>query len=186
MRQPARFPFSDDRFFVAPASGKVIAVAHSYDEFFELCKKNKKVCDLFVWDVGKKVSVISIMLSVLDVHCQRAPAHSQLLDSKYVAGKFLNAVVDAWSLKATFQNEHNQMLFQSNWWTRFKIVQIAWFLARRIVQYAVPHHSYQKWDMIGFIKMGSQVTIVFDDSVSICVEVWQHLVDWESIVAVKK
>lgn len=186
LRKPKRFPFFDDRFFVSPASGTVIAVAYSEKEILELCKWNKKVCDLFVWDVWKKVSMISIMLSLTDVHCQRASADCKLLDSHYVPGKFFNAVTDSRSMKATFQNEHNQMLFQSASWTKFKIIQIAWFLARRIIQYASSDASYQKWDLIGFITMGSQVTVVFDDTVSICVEVWQTLIDWESIIAVKK
>jgi phosphatidylserine decarboxylase len=79
--------------------------------------------------------MVSIMMTPLNVHYQRAPSTATLMEQVYVPGKKKNAMRKAKKLTATLQNEYNAMLFERNDGVRFKVIQIAGFLAKRIVPY---------------------------------------------------
>jgi len=104
-------------------------------------------------------------MTPLNVHYQRAPQTSTLIAQTYQTGKFLNAIASG--LDATFQNEYNAMLFETPNKTKFKVIQIAGFLARRIVSFLEVWQSVKQGELIGLIKLGSQVTIIFDKNVSV-------------------
>ena len=87
------------------------------------------------------------------------------------------------NMKSTFQNEYNSMLFEKDNWIRFKIIQIAWKLARRIVSYIDIDDEVKQWDTIWLIKFWSQVSIVFDKNVEITANIWDKVIDWETILA---
>lgn len=85
---------NDDSLFVSPANGKVIAVI-PYDEALkttELYKKHNIVLENWTEGFGTGATLISIMMTPLDVHYQKAPLASTLLEQKYVKGEFLNAM----------------------------------------------------------------------------------------------
>ena len=52
-------------------------------------------------------------MTPLDIHYQRAPLASTLISQKYIPGKFLNAVENPESLRAHFENERNEMTFET-------------------------------------------------------------------------
>jgi phosphatidylserine decarboxylase len=90
------------------------------------------------------------------------------------------------TMKSTLQNEYNAMLFESNNWARYRIVQIAWTMARRIVSYVDIDDQVKQWDVIWLIRFGSQVTIIFDSNVEVVAKIWDKVKDGETILAKMK
>lgn len=87
------------------------------------------------------------------------------------------------TMKSTLQNEYNAMLFESENWVRYRIVQIAWTVARRIVSFIDVDDKVEQWETIWMIKFWSQVTIIFDSNVEVIANVWDKVVDGETILA---
>ena len=87
--------------------------------------------------------------------------------------------------KNTFA-EKNAMLFESNNWVRYRIVQIAWTMARRIVSFVDINDKVNQWEVIWLIKFWSQVTIIFDSNVEVIAKVWDKVIDGETILAKMK
>jgi phosphatidylserine decarboxylase len=92
------------------------------------------------------------MMTPLNVHYQRAPSDATLIEQTYVSGKKKNAMRRAKNLTATLQNEYNAMLFERNDGIRFKVIQIAGFLAKRIVSYVNVGNDVIQGEVIGLIK----------------------------------
>jgi phosphatidylserine decarboxylase len=130
--------------------------------------------------------MVSIMMTPLDVHYQRSPNNATLIEEVYVKWKRLNAMDTDPTMKSTLQNEYNAMLFETKKWVRYKIIQIAWTVARRIVSYVDVDDKVAQWDIIGLIRFGSQVTVIFDNNVDIVAKVWDKVVDWETVLAKMK
>ncbi|MDR0369795.1 MAG: phosphatidylserine decarboxylase [Candidatus Peribacteria bacterium] len=114
--------------------------------------------------------MVSIMMTPLNVHYQRAPTSATLISQDYVSGFKKNAMKKSENLEATLQNEYNAMLFEREDGVRYKVIQIAGFLARRIVPYLEVGYNVEQGDIIGLIKFGSQVTIIFDKNVEVVAE----------------
>ncbi len=87
------------------------------------------------------------------------------------------------SMKSTLQNEYNAMLFESNNWVRYRIIQIAWAMARRIVSFVDIDDEVAQWDVIWLIKFWSQVTIIFDSNVEVVAKIWDKVIDGETVLA---
>ena len=87
------------------------------------------------------------------------------------------------TMKSTLQNEYNAMLFETDNWVRFRIVQIAWTMARRIVSFVDIDDQVTQWDVIWLIRFGSQVTIIFDSNVEVIAKIWDKVVDGETVLA---
>ena len=85
-------------------------------------------------------------------------------------------------MKSTLQNEYNAMLFETDSWVRYKIVQIAGTVARRIVSLVDVEDVVTQWEVIWLIKFGSQVTIIFDNNIEVTANVWDKVVDWETVL----
>ena len=90
------------------------------------------------------------------------------------------------TMKSTLQNEYNAMLFETDEWVRYRIVQIAWTVARRIVSFMDVEDEVTQWEVIWLIKFWSQVTIIFDSNVEVIAKVWDKVVDWETVLAKMK
>lgn len=186
LRQPKRSVPYHNRVFVSPASGKVISIISTEQEHIDIYKDNEKALELFTdWLCGP-FTIVSIMMTPMDVHYQRAPYDSIILDQAHYPGKFYNAVRKSKTLKSTFRNENNQMLFETDTGIRYKVIQIAGLLARRIVSYIKPWQEVQQGDVIGLIKFGSQVTIVFDNQVDVIARIGQKVVDGETVLALTR
>ena len=90
------------------------------------------------------------------------------------------------SMKSTLQNEYNAMLFESDNWVRYRIIQIAWAMARRIVSFVDVDDEVQQWEIIWLIRFGSQVTVIFDSNVEVIAKIWDKVVDGETVLAKMK
>jgi phosphatidylserine decarboxylase len=127
--------------------------------------------------------MVSIMMTPLNVHYQRSPNNATLIEEVYVKWKRLNAMDTDPTMESTLQNEYNAMLFETKEWVRYKIIQIAWAMARRIVSYVDVDDEVEQWEVIWLIKFWSQVTIIFDDNVEVLAKIWDKVVDGETVLA---
>lgn len=188
LRNPKRKIPHKSKLFVSPANWKVIAIIRQdelTDKNSALYKENDVVID--DWTEGFSwATLVSIMMTPFDVHFQKAPTDATLMTQNYEEGYFYNAMKTKKGMRSTFQNEYNNMLFWTDEGYRFRVIQIAWFFARRIVPYLNLQDVVKQGDPIGHIKFGSQVSIILDNNFKVKVKVWDKVVDWETVIAEKK
>lgn len=182
LRNPIRNIPNDQSLFVSPANGKIIAIIKNPTKEDYLYKNNNKVLDNFIEWIWEWATMLSIMMTPMNVHYQKAPLDARLVNQEYVQWKKMNAMKYSKNLEATLQNEYNSMLFETSQGVRYKVIQIAWFVARRIVPYLNINQEVKQWDVIGLIKFWSQVTVIFDKNVEIKAKVWDVVVDGETIL----
>ncbi len=139
-RDPRRTPPGDASQLVSPADGKVLIAEPSVEE-----KRFLRA------DAAK----ISIFMSPLDVHVNRAPVDGEVLAVHYNPGKFLAA----FSEKASLDNEQNAIVMRATDGRELVFIQIAGFLARRIVCRVEPGAQCERGARVGMIKLGSRVDI---------------------------
>lgn len=137
-REPKRKVSGEANEMLSPADGKVI-----------------QIIDLEDPEIGQ-AKQISIFLSVFNVHSQYVPIDSKVIWSKYYGGKYLMA----FNHKTSTQNERTSTLFETKGHNRYKIKQIAGFIARRILNYMKTNQIVEKGHRLGFIRFGSRVEII--------------------------
>lgn len=187
LRSPLRDIPDNDQLFVSPANGKIIAII-PFDENLtqtELYKKHNVVLDDWTEGFSSGATLVSIMMTPLDVHYQKAPLESTLIESYYEKGRFLNAMKKGKTMNSTFQNEYLSSLFKTPENYRFRVIQIAGFVARRIVNYLQPEQTVKQWEIIGLIKLGSQVSVVLDHNFEVLAKVGDKVIDGETVLAKK-
>lgn len=183
LRQPLRRIPNDENIFVSPANGEIIAIIKNPTDHTIIYKDNNEVLDHFIDWIGSWATMVSIMMTPLNVHYQRSPNNATLIEEKYVRGKKRNAMKTDPTMKSTLQNEYNAMFFETDNWIHYRIVQIAWTVARRIVSFLDVDDKVEQWEIIWLIKFWSQVTIIFDNNVEVIAKVWDKVTDWETILA---
>lgn len=181
LRQPERTPPADDHVFVSPANGRVAAVAQ-WDSTTLKLRKDRGVIQVLTADIGPRGTLISIEMDITNVHYQRAPVRSRFLGSVYRRGQFRNALITTNEYGFRLENEHNALLFETPDGLRYKVVQIAGLLARRIVDFVEPGQTLAQGEVIGLIKLGSQVTLILPEGVTPTVKPGQVVVDGETVV----
>lgn len=122
---------------VAPADGQVMGLAEVEDEF-----------------VGPAVR-LSIFLSPLDVHVNRAPLASVVREVEYTPGRF----VPAYRPEASLDNERCTLSLESDA-GRVRVRQIAGTLARRIVCRVRPGDKLDAGERFGMIRFGSRTDLI--------------------------
>ncbi|MCW5907573.1 MAG: phosphatidylserine decarboxylase family protein [Chitinophagales bacterium] len=183
LRQPQRSIPNNPTVFVAPANGKVVSVKTWNSESLIETKGDNGAINVWTKDVDTAGTIISIQMTPLNVHYQRAPQSGKLLAEKYTEGDFNNAIVMSNDYGIRFENEHNEMLFETETGVKYKVIQIAGFVARRIEDYLTPQQSVKQGDVIGLIKLGSQVTIILPYGIQPVVKVGDVTIDGETVIA---
>lgn len=186
LRQPLRKVPNDENIFVSPANGEIIAIIENPTDNTVIYKDNHYVLDHFIDWIWSWATMVSIMMTFADAHYQRSPNNARLIEQVYVHGKKRNAIRLDPTMKSTLQNEYNAMLFETENGVRYRIVQIAWMVARRIVSLVDIDDEVMQWEVIWLIKFWSQVTIIFDKNVEVIAKVWDKVVDWETVLAKMK
>lgn len=183
LRIPDRIIPGNSGLFVSPANGIVASVKPFNNEEFFVEPKYDNIGRVRIWTspVGSKGTVISITLNITNVHYQRAPVDSILLDSTYTPGSFINAISSNKEL-AQQANENNSMLFVADAGYKYKIVQIAGLLARTIEGFVDINQRVKQGEIIGVIKLGSQVTIILPEDVKVRVKAGDILIDGETVI----
>lgn len=182
LRQPDRRPPMDEAIFASPANGSVSAVA-SWDRGSLELSKDLGTIAVLTEDLGPRGLLISIEMDISNVHYQRAPIRSRLIAEAYRPGAFRNALIHTNEYGFRLENEHNALLFETPSGLRYKVVQIAGLLARRIVDYVEPGQEVLQGEVIGLIKLGSQVTLILPEGVEPLVKKGDVVVDGETAVA---
>lgn len=98
--------------------------------------------------------LVSTFMSAFDVHVNRVPISGRVVTTKYYPGKFKIASGSLYTL-----NEKNLIVIDSEY-GKLGVIQIAGFLARRIVQYVDPGDWVESGDRLGMIKFGSRVDLI--------------------------
>ncbi|HEY6096685.1 MAG TPA: phosphatidylserine decarboxylase, partial [Candidatus Deferrimicrobium sp.] len=101
---------------------------------------------------GKRVS---IFMSGLDVHVNRAPVTGRVASIRYHKGAFHVASVD----KASLMNEQNGVTIATPGGATVTYVQIAGIVARRIVCDLKEGDAVRQGQRVGMIRFGSRVDV---------------------------
>jgi phosphatidylserine decarboxylase len=149
-RDPKRVPPSDPDVVVSPADGRVTRIESAGQ--------------------AGGPTLISIFLSPLDVHINRAPIPGKIVDVVYSPGKFLMATNE----KASLVNEQNALTIQGE---KITVVckQIAGILARRIVCWKNTGDRLNLGERFGMIKFSSRTDLLLPANVKITVAEGQRV-----------
>ena len=154
-RDPVRTVPDADNVIVSAADGRVTRVDESAE--------------------GK---LVSVFLSPLDVHINRAPIAGKVTKVDYVRGKKIPAT----SNEASLVNERNSITIVGD---RMTVVctQIAGILARRIVCWKKEGDELATGEKYGLIKFSSRTDLLMPLEVEIKVSVGDRVTGGETIIA---
>lgn len=130
-------------------------------------------------DDSSEYTKISTFMNVTDMHVQRIPVDSIIKQIEYIKGTFINASLD----KASKDNERNLVLMEAKNGDTICIVQIAGFVARRIVCDVKKNEVCKVGERYGMIKFGSRIELYFPKRYKVEVLAGQRLVCGETVVA---
>jgi phosphatidylserine decarboxylase len=161
-RNPKRKIPSLENVILSPADGKIIHVGECEEDRF----------------LKEKVLKVSIFMSIFDVHLNRVPVSGKVLQRSYLPGRFLVANVE----KSSLLNEQNALILETEDRLKILLIQIAGFVARRIVCYAKADDTLRRGEIFGLIRFGSRVDLYLPATVNPLVRVGQHVKGGESII----
>jgi phosphatidylserine decarboxylase len=150
-RDPERAVPVGPGLIVSPADGRIIKVARVQDDRF----------------LRGEATLVSIFMSPLDVHVNRVPIAGRVIDIRYNFGKYFRAFAD----KASLDNEQNAVLMEDERGRRLCFVQIAGFIARRIVCYLGVGMETERGQRCGMIMFGSRADLYLPPEATVCVAV---------------
>lgn len=162
-RSPRRQPPIGENWVLAPADGRIINI--------ERVREN----EVF----GDERIVISIFLSVFNVHINWIPLSGRVTYSCYHHGKYLVA----FHPKSSELNERSTVVIESPTGAVVAVRQIAGLLARRIKTYPEVGQTVQCGRELGFIKFGSRVDIFLPPDSDIKVKKYQSVKGCETVLA---
>tara|TARA_Y100000768_G_scaffold108773_1_gene79919 strand:+ start:228 stop:875 length:648 start_codon:yes stop_codon:yes gene_type:complete len=159
-RDPKRIVPKDKNCIVSPADGKIIKIKEFEDP------KTKE-----------KLRLVSIFLSVFNVHSNRMPVDGVIKNVDYIKGDFLAA----FDHKASEQNERTEISIEARFGSMV-VKQIAGLVARRILCYAKKDEKMLIGDRLGFIRFGSRTDIILPNDVTLNVELDQKVYGGQTII----
>lgn len=159
-----KFPEEDtEGLVVAPADGKVVVVEEVDEhEYFH-----------------DKRLMISIFMSLFNVHANWYPVDGKVLKVIHKNGNFHKA----WLPKASEENEHADVLIETEDGTQILCRQIAGAMARRVVTYAKEGEMSYIDEHLGFIKFGSRVDVYLPITAKPCVKIGDKTTGDLSVIA---
>ena len=166
---------------VAPADGRVISIIDTAKIHIQVNKGILGKIKTLTKDIANGCYIISIFMSPIDAHINRAPIEGIIRHMKHTKGKFFKA----YDLKKSFENEKNEIIIE-NKKLRIKVIQIAGFLARRIVCHVKVNQKVNKGQKIGMIALGSQTTLIIPKKVKLRINVKDKVKAGQTIIADSK
>jgi phosphatidylserine decarboxylase len=152
-RSPPRRVPMEPGLWVSPADGKISEITQlDHHEF-----------------IGGPAVRIGIFLSIFNVHVNRAPSHSRVVELRYHPGEFLNAL----DPESAIRNENMWIGLEEEQAPHRRLVvrQIAGTIARRIVCGLRPGEVLQRGQAFGMIKLGSRTELILPAIEGLRVEV---------------
>jgi phosphatidylserine decarboxylase len=122
---------------------------------------------------------VSIFLSVLDAHVQRAPIGGEVVTAVHRPGLFLSADLEA----ASADNERNSIVIRTADGAEVVAVQIAGLLARRIVCNVKVGDKLAIGDTYGLIRFGSRLDTYLPAGSIVMVTTGQRSLAGETVLA---
>ncbi len=156
-RSPKRvFPDNQEGVVVACADGTIVAIEEVVEnEYFH-----------------EKRLLISIFMSVFNVHANWFPVEGKVIHVSHTKGRFMAAYLP----KSSTENERSMVVIETPQGDKVMARQIAGAMARRIVTYAEVGENCKINDQMGFIKFGSRVDIYLPLNSEILVEMDQKVI----------
>ena len=161
-RNPKRETPDLQNIILSPADGRIIYVGECEEDRF----------------LKKKALKVSIFMSLFDVHLNRAPVSGRVLERSYRPGQFFVANAE----KSSLLNEQNAFILETEDQLKILLVQIAGFVARRIVCYAKAGDTLRMGEIFGMIRFGSRVDLYLPTEVKPVVKVRQRVKGGKSII----
>ena len=165
-RHPPRVPPTRPGLVVAPADGLVCLIGE------ELPPPETGL-------PAMPLPRISIFLSVLDAHVQRAPIGGEVVTVVHRPGLFLSADLEA----ASADNERNSVVIRTASGAEVVTVQIAGLLARRIVCNVKAGDKLAIGETYGLIRYGSRLDTYLPAGSNILVTTGQRALAGETVLA---
>ncbi|WP_321478532.1 phosphatidylserine decarboxylase family protein [uncultured Bacteroides sp.] len=166
-RCPIRlFGKETEKIVVAPADGKIVVIEEvDENEYFH----DKRI-------------MISIFMSLINVHANWYPVDGTIKSVSHQNGKFMKA----WLPKASTDNERSTVIIETPEGVEIMTRQIAGAMARRIVTYAEVGEECYIDEHMGFIKFGSRVDVYLPLGTDIRVTLGQLTTGNETVLAYLK
>ena len=161
-RDPERVVPEGGGLFVSPADGKVILVKDVYEKDY----------------LQADTKEISIFMSPLNVHVNRAPCAGKVTYVKHTPGQFIAAYKDDASIK----NENIVMALEGEQ-GRVLVRQVAGFVARRAVCRVKPGDLLKRGERYGMIKFGSRLDVYLPADAQISVKPGDKVLAGETVIA---
>lgn len=162
-RDPERKPPKIDNAIISPADGTVVGIDEVYEKEY----------------LKEKGRMVSIYLSIFDVHVNRVPISGIVEYLKYQKGDFY----PAFSNKSFLKNE-NCAVGITNGKQKIFFRQIAGILARRIINNLKIDEKVKGGERFGIIKFGSRVDIIVPEYTEITVKLKQRVIGGETIIGI--
>lgn len=172
-RDPKRITPDREGLVVSPACGHVSHITPNVSLPKELDKAK---------NTDNDYTRVSIFLNVFDVHVNRFPIKGKVIQKEYREGAFMNAAFD----KASEENERAAILFEVEHKTKtheMAVVQIAGWVARRILCDADKGKKYETGERFGIIRFGSRTDVYLPKGVNPMVLIGQRMIEGETIIA---
>jgi phosphatidylserine decarboxylase len=165
-RHPPRVPPNRPGVVVAPADGLICVIDTAAPP-----------AELGLGDA--ELPRVSIFLSLLDAHVQRAPVSGEVIAVQHRPGRFGSADLAS----ASADNERVSMQLRTADGTDVVAVQIAGLLARRIICDAHAGDKLSIGDTYGLIRFGSRLDTYLPAGAQVLVSVGQRAVGGETVLA---
>ncbi|OBB68142.1 phosphatidylserine decarboxylase [Mycobacterium sp. 852014-50255_SCH5639931] len=165
-RHPPRVPPTRPGAIVAPADG-VVCVIDSAAPPTELGMGDAPL------------PRVSIFLSLLDAHVQRAPVSGEVIAMQHRPGRFGSADLAA----ASTENERTSLRIRTATGAEVVAVQVAGLLARRIICDARVGDKLTIGDTYGLIRFGSRLDTYLPPGAEPLVQVGQRAIAGETVLA---
>ncbi len=136
-RDPERYPRVTEGVIISGADGKITDIIDTS----------------MPGDASRSCKRISVFMSPLNVHVNRAPVAGEVTSVEHTPGEFRAAFGD----EASQHNERNAILMRDAAGRIHAMVQVAGYLARRIVCRLRVHDRVESGQRIGLIMFGSRV-----------------------------
>lgn len=121
---------------------------------------------------------VSVFLSPLDVHINRAPISGKIVKVDYIKGKKNPATSD----EASLINERNALTIEGEKMTVI-VTQIAGIVARRIVCWSKLGDKLAVGNKFGLIKFSSRTDLLMPKNVEVLVKVGDRVIGGETVIA---
>ena len=159
-RDPERRVPEGDNIFVSPADGRILQVQTVTEEKF----------------LKSTAIEISIFMSPLNVHVNRAPCAGVVESVVYTSGAFISA----FKPEASIRNENIAMLLKGS--SSILVRQVAGAVARRVVCRARLGDNLKKGERYGIIKFSSRLDVYLPENTEIKVKTGDSVKAGETII----